>query len=86
MLNIFDKAKCTVNIDHHKTNPGFGDYQIIEPEASSCGEVLYNYFKANNWEITPEASECLYTAIMTDTETFALKTQMLKYSELLLNW
>ncbi|MCQ2754332.1 MAG: DHH family phosphoesterase, partial [bacterium] len=26
---FFDKAKCTVNIDHHKTNPGFGDYQII---------------------------------------------------------
>ena len=42
---LFDKAKCTVNIDHHKTNPGFGDYQIIEPEASSCGEVLFNYFK-----------------------------------------
>lgn len=67
---FFDKAKYTVNIDHHKTNPGFGDYQIIEPEASSCGEVLYNYFKTNNWEITPEASECLYTAIMTDTGNF----------------
>lgn len=67
---FFDKAKCTVNIDHHKTNPKFGDYQIIEPESSSCGEVLYNYFKENNWEITPEASECLYVAIMTDTGNF----------------
>ena len=67
---LFDKAKCTVNIDHHKTNPNFGDYQIIEPNASSCGEVLYNYFKQNNWEINQEMAVCLYTAIMTDTGNF----------------
>lgn len=67
---FFDKAKCTINIDHHKTNPKFGDYQIIEPEASSCGEVLYNYFKKNKWEITQDAAICLYAAIMTDTGNF----------------
>lgn len=67
---LFDKAKCTVNIDHHKTNPKFGDYQIIEPEASSCGEVLFNYFKKNNWSIDKDTAICLYTAIMTDTGNF----------------
>ena len=67
---LFDKAKCTVIIDHHKTNPKFGDYQIIEPNASSCGEVLFNYFKENNWELTEDAAICLYTAIMTDTGNF----------------
>lgn len=67
---FFDKAKCTVNIDHHKTNPKFGDYQIINPEASSCGEVLFNYYKENNWEITEDAAVCLYVAIMTDTGNF----------------
>ncbi len=67
---LFDKAKCTVNIDHHKTNPGFGDYQIINPDASSCGEVLFNYFKSNNWKIDKDSAICLYTAIMTDTGNF----------------
>ena len=67
---LFDKAKCRVNIDHHKTNPGFGDFQIIEPEASSCGEVLYNYFKTSNWKIDKDSAICLYTAIMTDTGNF----------------
>ena len=67
---LFDKAKCTVNIDHHKTNPKFGDYQIIEPDASSCGEVLFNYFKTHNWILTEDAAICLYTAIMTDTGNF----------------
>jgi len=67
---FFDKSKCTINIDHHKTNPKFGDYQIIEPCSSSCGEVLYNYFKKNNWTIDKESAICLYTAIMTDTGNF----------------
>jgi len=67
---FFEKAKCTVNIDHHKTNPKYGDYQIIEPDSSSCGEVLYNYFKKNKWTITKDAADCLYVAIMTDTGNF----------------
>lgn len=70
MQILFEKAKCRVNIDHHKTNPGFGDYQIIEPDASSCGEVLYNYFKKHDWKIDKDSAICLYTAIMTDTGNF----------------
>ena len=67
---LFDKAKCTVNIDHHKTNPGFGDYQIINPQASSCGEVLFDIFKQEGWEIDKDSAVALYTAIMTDTGNF----------------
>lgn len=67
---LFDKAKCTVNIDHHKTNPGFGDYQIINPQASSCGEVLFDIFKQEGWEIDKNSAVALYTAIMTDTGNF----------------
>ena len=67
---FFDKAKYRINIDHHKTNPSYGDFNLIESNASSCGEVLFNYFKRNNWEITEDAAICLYTAIMTDTGNF----------------
>ena len=67
---LFERAKCKVNIDHHKTNPNYGDFNLIEPNSSSCGEVLYNYFQKNNWEITQEAAVSLYTAIMTDTGNF----------------
>ena len=70
LQTLFDKAKIKINIDHHKTNPKYGDINIIEENASSCGEVLFNYFTQNKWEITPEAAECLYVAIMTDTGNF----------------
>ena len=67
---LFDKAKLSINIDHHKTNPGFGDYQIINQDASSCGEVLFDIFKSENWTIDKDSAICLYTAIMTDTGNF----------------
>ncbi len=67
---FFNKAKVRVNIDHHKTNPGFGDYNIIDPDSSSTGEVLFNYFKKYGWKIDKDSAICLYTAIMTDTGNF----------------
>ena len=67
---FFNKAKIRVNIDHHKTNPGFGDYNIIDPDSSSTGEVLFNYFKEHGWKIDEDSAICLYTAIMTDTGNF----------------
>ena len=70
MKVLFDKAKVTINIDHHKTNNNFGDYNYVVPEASSTGEVLYDMFKNTGWDIDKEMAECLYTAILTDTGGF----------------
>jgi len=70
MKIVFEKAKTTINIDHHKTNNNFGDYNYVLPHASSAGEVLYKLFKNSNWEIDKNTAECLYTAILTDTGGF----------------
>lgn len=67
---FFDKAKFTVNFDHHKTNPNYAQFNIVDSEASSCGEVLFNFFKENGWKISKDTAICLYTAIMTDTGSF----------------
>lgn len=67
---IFDRAQKTINIDHHKTNKGFGKINIIDPNASSCGEVLYEIFVKQKINITKEIADCLYVAILTDTGCF----------------
>ena len=38
-------AKIVVNIDHHKSNTHFGDYNFVDPDASSTGEILYETIK-----------------------------------------
>ena len=68
--NIFNKAQNTINIDHHKTNNSYGKLNLINPDASSVGEVLFYFFKELNIEITREMGDCLYCAILTDTGGF----------------
>lgn len=59
-----------INIDHHITNPNFGDLNYVVPEASSACEVIYDLFKLWKVKITPEIASCLLTGIYTDTGGF----------------
>lgn len=67
---IFDNAKNTIAIDHHKTNKGYAKLNHIRGGISSTGEVLYDFFKNLNIEITKEMAVGLYCAILTDTGCF----------------
>ena len=58
----------TVSIDHHISNPGICRINHIEPEASSCSEVLAGLMDAER--ISPEAAEALYTGIVHDSGVF----------------
>lgn len=67
---IFERAKYTINIDHHKTNNEYGKLAIVEPKASSTGEVIFNILKKLNWEFDLNTAVSIYTAILTDTGGF----------------
>lgn len=69
-LVFFKKAKISVNIDHHKTNKSFGNFNIIDPMASSVGEMLVNLAPQIGCTITKEIATCLYVSILTDTGGF----------------
>ena len=67
---MLDLAPFTVNIDHHHDNSRFGDVNLVDPEASSTGEVLRDVFGELGVELTPELAEPLYVALVTDTGRF----------------
>ncbi|MCI1272886.1 MAG: bifunctional oligoribonuclease/PAP phosphatase NrnA [Clostridiaceae bacterium] len=67
---LFEKAKNTVNIDHHKTNISYADVNFVDGEKSSTGENLFYIFKNLNWKISLDTAKCLYVAILTDTGSF----------------
>lgn len=64
------KAGTVVVIDHHVTNEGFGDVALIDHEAAATGELVYDVLGALGWQLTPEISQCLLTALVTDTGRF----------------
>ena len=64
----FETASRTICIDHHITNDGFADLNIIEPKSSSACEALY--YLMDHEKITRETAECLYIGIAFDTGVF----------------
>lgn len=67
---IFDSAKNTVCIDHHITNQGYADINIIKPDATSTGEVLYEVISDMGFSVDRYSAMCLYTAIASDSGCF----------------
>jgi len=66
-----EKTSCTLmNIDHHKSNTDFGDYNIVIPTASSAGMVVYKILKSNNVKIPKASATALYTSLVEDTNFF----------------
>lgn len=67
---LFSKAKKTINIDHHETNIGYADINIVEPFAAAAAEVLCEVAEKLDWKVSKDSAICLYTGLMTDTGCF----------------
>jgi phosphoesterase RecJ-like protein len=63
--HLFDAAKTTINIDHHVSNPGCGDYNYIVPKASSTSELIYDLLDKKY--IDKDIAMALYIGIIHDT-------------------
>lgn len=57
-------------IDHHPTNPGFAEQNLIEADRSSCGEIVAGVIEAINGDIDKTEANLLYIAVSTDTGCF----------------
>jgi phosphoesterase RecJ-like protein len=64
------KPAVMVNIDHHRTNGGCGDYCLIDPEAAATGMLVYRILSAMGTEIDYDVAVNIYVAILTDTGSF----------------
>ncbi|WP_187648067.1 DHH family phosphoesterase [Nitrosophilus labii] len=69
-LGIETKEAKLINFDHHISNTRYGDINLIEPDFSSTGEVVYKFLKENGIEIPKESALCIYTAVVSDTGFF----------------
>lgn len=57
-------------IDHHPPHDKFGNINLIDIEASSTGEIVYDLLRFCNGTISQRIAEALYTSILTDTGSF----------------
>jgi phosphoesterase RecJ-like protein len=69
-LAAVGSAKVWINIDHHPSNPGYGDMVIVDPSAPATGEIIFNLIKSQGLPFNHDIAENLYAAISTDTGSF----------------
>ncbi len=59
-----------LNIDHHISNGGCGQVNLIDTRAAATAEMLVLFQQQANLPLTSEAALCLMTGLITDTSSF----------------
>ena len=69
-LNAASKAKIWLNIDHHVSNPKYGDLNLIDSTSPATGQILYQLIVALGLPMPAESRDAIYVAVSTDTGSF----------------
>ena len=69
-LHAVSKVKRWLNIDHHVSNPHYGELNLIDPSSPATGEIVYELIIALGLPLPEETRDALYVAVSTDTGSF----------------
>lgn len=69
-LRSIGKVDLTLNIDHHVSNPGYGDLAYIDADSPATGQILYELLAGQNLPLDRAIATNLFAAISTDTGSF----------------
>ncbi|MGO8685974.1 MAG: DHH family phosphoesterase [Candidatus Dormibacteria bacterium] len=67
---LVEQVAHVVNVDHHRSNDGFGEINVVDPAASATGQVVHRLLQAMGCPISQETATNLYAALLTDTGGF----------------
>ncbi|MDP2104099.1 MAG: DHH family phosphoesterase, partial [Candidatus Gracilibacteria bacterium] len=59
-----------INIDHHASNPLFGTYNLVDTEASSTCELVFNLLQKMDARIDKQIATLILFGIIRDTNCF----------------
>jgi phosphoesterase RecJ-like protein len=69
-LNSIGAVACWINVDHHASNPSYGDLNYIDTTAPATGQIVYELIRHADFPFSPAMADALYVAISTDTGSF----------------
>jgi bifunctional oligoribonuclease and PAP phosphatase NrnA len=69
-LESVGKSEICINIDHHPSNPRYGDMVYVDATSPATGQIIFELLKAGSFPIDSDIAENLFVAISTDTGSF----------------
>lgn len=67
---FFADDALILNIDHHPTNNGYGQVNLIKPDAAATAEILFDLLKTFELDWDLDIATAIYTGLLTDTGGF----------------
>lgn len=64
------KDRIALRVDHHSSATSFTSFELVDPEAAACGEIVYDILQELGVEPDIPMANALYTAVSTDTGCF----------------
>jgi len=69
-LQAIKQANCWINIDHHVSNPSYGDLNYLDLTSPATGQIVFELIQEQRYPLNLEIVEALFVAISTDTGSF----------------
>ena len=79
-------AKVCINIDHHPSNPRYGDLVYIDSIAPATGQILFELLQSRKFPLDDAMAENLFVAISTDTGSFQYPNTTARTFEIAASW
>jgi phosphoesterase RecJ-like protein len=67
---LLDTAGRSVVVDHHASNPGFGELRIVDPGAAATVVLVAELLAGLGVELDQPLATCLYAGLSADTGSF----------------
>lgn len=70
LLEFAEQSPTFAVVDHHRSNPGFGDICLVDATAPAAGEIVAELLDDLGWTWSLTTATALYAAISSDTGSF----------------
>ena len=70
VLKIKRDAKTSICFDHHQVEDANCDFSYVDPEASACALIIWDFVKFMGVKITKEIATAAYYGLCSDTNSF----------------
>ena len=67
---LLERARTSVVVDHHASNPGFGDVRLVDPTAPATVVLVADLLDGLGVTVDAPIATCLYAGLAADTGSF----------------
>jgi len=65
-------GKTLINIDHHASNPLYGDINVVNSDYCATGAMVFDLIQHLEQPLSKPSADAIYAAVLTDTASFHL--------------